>query len=583
MDKFECIQIIEGDIMYKEAKYTQISALQTQKFVSNNTRYFGLAHNNVTATKQSDFFARSPHQPWWPNSKKKESWNTAELLVKCLEAKKVRFVFGQLGKHQSLLQQALYKSSIQLIPTRHSREAASMAHVHSRLTGQVGVCLATSMQSILNALPAIAEANLNNSPLILITEQIINEPPSNTQENLNLNNIMTPATQRSDQITHPDDTPEIVHRAFVQAEIGTDNKQPGAVHIHLPATTAIIETFTGHLHLGAKKAVTPNVERLDQAANWISSVDNPIILAGSGAIQPETRNLVMALAKQLDIPVANTVMAKGIIPEAHPLALGSVVSSKDHSHYGFDWADLVITVGCNASECHPQYWNLDGDIPTLHIGKASAEVTPHYHPILELVGSLPETLRAILNRTNRQDKHKPDALKGSTLDATVPCQPNNDIHIPCKPQALIQVLQTALNPDDILLSDTGIHREWIIRDYRCEFPNKCLLFHESASTGLVISGAIAAKLVHPQHNVLAVTSADGFMKSYSALEPAQWMKTPFVTLICNPGGYYPNFIEIARGMGFQGHCVTSSDELLPIVKESLTQPVPIIIDCPMDY
>ncbi len=569
--------------MFNEAKYTQNSVPQTQKLVSNNTRCFELAHNKVRGTEQSDFFARH-HQPVWTTSRKEKLLTAAELLVTCLEAQKVRFVFGQLGDSQSFLVQALRKSSIQFMPTRHSQEAAAMAYVHSRLTGQAGVYLATSMQSILNSLPAVAEANLNNSPLILITEQAISDHLSrNTQESLNPNTIIAPVTQWSHQIRHPTDTPKIVHKAFAQATIGTNRKQPGAVHIHLPVTTAVMSTTTSPLQFSTKKKVIPNAKRLGQAANWISRVDNPIILAGSGAIQTGVRNQVMKLATQLEIPVANTLMAKGVIPEGHPLSVGTVTSSKQSSRYGFDWADLVITVGCHATECTPQAWNPDGDIPTLHIGPSPAEVTPHYHPTLELVGGLPETLAALLNRTNRQDNYEANSLKGYALNSIALRQQTNDIHIPCNPQALIQVLQTALKPDDILLSDTGTHRDWIIRDYLCELPNTCLLFHESASTELILSGAIAAKLTHHQHKVLAVTSADGFMKSYSALEPAQWLKTPFVTLICNQGGYYPNFVEIARGMGFRGYRVTSSAELLPIIKDSFTQPVPIIIDCPMDY
>ncbi|ESA32754.1 acetolactate synthase [Leptolyngbya sp. Heron Island J] len=584
MDKSKCIQMIGGDIMYKKAKYTRASALQTKKLVSNNTRYFGVAHNNITGTKPSDFFTRSSHQPWWPTSKKKESQSAAELLVKCLEAKNVHFVFGQLRDSKSLLEQALHQSSIQFIPTRHSGEAASMAHVHSRFTGQAGVCLATSMQSILNSLPAVAVANLNNIPLILITEQSIsNYLAINTQENLNLNNIIAPVTQWSHQIDHPVDIPEVVHKAFAQAEIGTDIKLPGAVHINLPTTTAIRSTSATPLKLVTEKKVNPNTKLLSQAAQWISRVDHPIILVGSGAIQSEGRSQVIKLATQLEIPVANTVMAKGIIPENHPLSVGTVASSKDYSRYGFDWADLVITIGCHPTECTPKDWNPDGDIPTLHIGQSSAEITPYYHPTLELVGNLPETLAAFLNRANRQDKYKVASPKGYAISSTTPRQQSHEIQIPCKPQALIKVLRTALKSEDILLSDNGTHREWIIRDYPCELPNKCLLFNESASTGLVISGAIATKLTNPQHNVLAVTGADGFMKSYSALEPAQWLKTPFVTLICNQGGYYPNFVEIAKSMGFRGYRITSSDDLLPIVKDSLTQQVPIIIDCPMDY
>lgn len=570
--------------MFEEARYTQTSAPQTQKISSNNTRYFEPTRNNIRDTVPSEFLVRPPHLPSWRTDNQGAFKTGAKLMVQCLEAQKVRFIFGQLRDRQALLHQALQQSSIQLIPTRHSREAIAMARVYSRCTGQVSVCLTTSMQSTLNALPAIAEANLNNSPLILITELPTNESlPKEPQDHLHLNHIITPAIQGSYQISHPDDTSKIVHKAFIHSDNGIDGHQPGVVHINLPATTAISSTFTSPLHLNQQKTLMPNAKQLNQAASWISRGHNAIILVGSGATQPEVKNQVIALATQLQIPVVHTFMAKGIIRETHPLSVGPLSSAKDYSHYGFDWADVVITIGCNASEGHPQYWNPDGDIPTLHIGKTAAEMTPHYHPNLELVGDISEILGAILHQTKQPDNHKTKSPKAYSLDITVSDQDTKEISIPYTPQDLVQVLRTLLKPEDILLSDNGIHREWFLHRYPCELPTQCLLFHKSAATELILSGAIAAKLTHQQHNVIAVTGADGFMKSYAALEPAQWLKTPFVTLICNQGGYYPNFTEIAKGMGFRGYRLTSSEALLPLVKDALTQPMPVIIDCPMDY
>ena len=99
---------------------------------------------------------------------------------------------------------------------------------------------------------------------------------------------------------------------------------------------------------------------------------------------------------------------------------------------------------------------------------------------------------------------------------------------------------------------------------------------------MAISGAIAAKLVYPKQNVVTVTSINGFMAHYPELEPVRWLKTPFVTLICNPGGWHPNFVEISKSMGFTGYRVTSSDGLIATLKTALAQDTPAIIDCPVD-
>ncbi|MEM9905040.1 MAG: thiamine pyrophosphate-binding protein [Cyanobacteria bacterium P01_D01_bin.44] len=580
------IHLIGGNNVFNksQAQCAQASMQQTRNLTSSNLEDFELNCTHLRDTERSEFISLSPHRLLWPIPIEKELKNTAELLVECLKTEGVRYIFGQFGEDRSLIGRALRKSSIQFIPTRHSRGAASMAYAYSRLTGQPGVCLARSMQNILNFLPGIADANLNHAPLVVITEQVITDSiPIDTRENLNLTNLFAPATQWSYQIDYPTSTPEIVRKAFLQAEAGTNRGLPRAVHLNLPETIAVISSSKSPLEQGMRGNANPAPKMLAQAAKRISWVHTPLILVGSGAIQAQVRDTLIEFATQLEVPVVNTVMAKGIIPETHPLSLGTIASPQNHRHYGIDWADLVITVGCNATECAPQYWNPDGDIPIIHIDNSSAEVNRHYQPNLELVGNLSNLLASLLQQVDRQGKLDTYPLELRALNRAAIRQYANDTYIPFKPKALVHALQAVLNPEDILLSDTGVHREWIIRDYSCEFPNKCLTFHESSPTGLVLSGAIAAKLVHPQHKVLAVTGADGFMGSYLELESAQWLKTPFVSLICNQGGYYPDFVEIAKSMGFKGYRVTASDDLIPILEIALNQEIPIIIDCPMDY
>lgn len=567
-----------------QAQRTQALIQQTPNLTRDHPGNLGVNCTHLRDTERPDFISLSPNRLSWPTPIESELQTTAELLVKCLEAEGVRYIFGQFGEEASLIGQALRQSSIQFILTRHSRGAAFMAHAYSRLTGQPGVCLAKSIQNIFNALPGVADANLNNAPLVMITEQTISDClPIDARENLSLANLFAPATQLSYQIDHPASTPEIIHKAFLQAEKGTDRSQPGAVHLNLPDTAAMMSTAKSSLIHSPQGKTSPAPQLFAQAAKWIGWVHTPFILVGNDAIKANVRDELIEFATQLGIPVASTVMAKGIIPETHPLSLGTVASSQTHNRHGFDWADLVITVGCSARECTPQYWNPDGDIPILHISDTPAEVNRHYQTDLELVGDLSDLLTGLLKLADRQGKLDTYPLDLRDLNRADFDKYANDTHIPFNPKTLIQALRAVLKPKDILLSDTGVHREWILRDYPCEFPNKCLTFHEASPTGLVISGAIAAKLIHPQHKVIAVTGADGFMGSYPELEPAQWLKTPFITLICNQGGYYPDFVEVAKSMGFKGYRVTASDDLLPILRTALNQEVPVIIDCPVDY
>ena len=147
---------------------------------------------------------------------------------------------------------------------------------------------------------------------------------------------------------------------------------------------------------------------LEQAARRISWVNTPVILAGDGVTQTSVRDELIDFATRLRIPIAKTLMAEGSNPDSHPLFLGTVNSPQALSLYGFDWADLVITVGCDAVECAPQYWNPDGDIPILHIDNSSAKLSHYYQPNLELIGNpsnLLSNLSKLANRDGKQDSY----------------------------------------------------------------------------------------------------------------------------------------------------------------------------------
>lgn len=155
---------------------------------------------------------------------------------------------------------------------------------------------------------------------------------------------------------------------------------------------------------GSEEITNVTSHLLKQAARRISWVHTPLIVAGSDTLKRKVRKNLIEFATCLEIPIASTTAAKESISNAHPLWLGTISSPQVYSCYGFDWADLVIVVGCNATECASEYWNPDGDIPILHISSSSAIKSAHYQPTLELVGNLSYLLEDLSRRSNRQGK-----------------------------------------------------------------------------------------------------------------------------------------------------------------------------------
>jgi len=527
--------------------------------------------------------------------------NTAELLVRCLEAEGVKYIFGLPGEENLHVLEALQGSSIQFITTRHEQGAAFMADVYGRLTGRAGVCLSTLGPGATNLMTGVADANLDRAPLVAITGQVgTDRMHIESHQYLDLVAMFAPVTKWTTQIVRPSNTAEIVRRAFKIAQ----TEKPGAVHIDLPENIAAMPVI-------AKPLVCDNIEKsfasfrsIEKAAAAINDATNPLILVGNGAIRGNASEMLTKFATRLNIPVANTFMGKGVIPYPHPLALWAVgLQQRDYISCGFDQTDLVIAIGYDLIEYSPKKWNPDGKIPVIHIGSTPAEVDSSYMPIAEVVGEISDSLQEILYRCDRDGKPEPKVLSLRADIRSDYAQYANDEGFPIKPQKLIYDLRQVMGADDIVISDVGAHKMWMARHYHCHRPNTCIISNGFAAMGIAIPGAIAAKLVHPDRKIVAVTGDGGFMMNCQELETALRVGTAFVTIIFNDGGYgliewkqenhfghssfikfgNPDFVKFAESMGLKGYRVESVANLIPTLKEALDQEVPAVIDCPVDY
>lgn len=527
--------------------------------------------------------------------------NTAELLVQCLENEGVQYVFGLPGEENLHILEALKKSSIKFITTRHEQGAAFMADVYGRLTGKAGVCLSTLGPGATNLMTGVADANLDGAPLVAITGQVgTDQMHIEAHQYLDLVAMFAPVTKWNTQIVRPSNTPEIIRKAFKRSQ----SEKPGAVHIDLPENIAAMPAVGKPLNKDKLEKTYASFHSINEAAAAISQAQNPLILVGNGAIRANASEVVAQFATQLNIPVANSFMGKGVIPYTDPLALWAVgLQQRDYITCAFERADLVIAIGYDLIEYSPKRWNPEGKIPIVHVGVNPAEIDSSYIPVAEVLGDISDSLEEILKRSDRLGKPDPFALE---LRAEIRAdyeQYAKDDGFPIKPQKLIYDLRQVMGPEDIVISDVGAHKMWIARHYHCDRPNTCLISNGFAAMGIAIPGAIAAKLVHPQRKVVAATGDGGFMMNSQELETALRVGTPFVTLIFNDGGYgliewkqrnqfgeasfvhfgNPDFVKLAESMGLKGYRVESATDLIPTLKTALAQDVPAVIDCPVDY
>jgi len=523
----------------------------------------------------------------------------AVLLVKCLENENVEYIFGIPGEENIDVMDALLDSPIQFVTAHHEQGAAFMADVYGRLTGRAGVCMATLGPGATNLITGVADANMDRAPIVAIAGQgATTRLHKESHQILDLVTLFRPITKYSTQILEPGIVPEIVRKAFKVAQ----TEKPGGAFIDFPENVAAMTVDKQPIRVQTPYTSRAPDSFLEAAAALIGAARAPVILAGNGVVRQGAAESLVTFAEVLRIPVANSFMAKGVMPFTNELSLGTIgLKAHDLPWFAFEEADVVICVGYDMVEYHPEMWNPAGDKTIIHIDALPAEVDGHYIVAVGVLGDIHTSLRAIALRARPQVASPFKAIRKAIVADRA--EYSNDTAFPIKPQKIVWDLREVLGPEDIAISDVGAHKMWMARMYRAERPNTCIISNGFAAMGIAVPGAIAAKLAYPDRKVVAVTGDAGFMMNSQEIETALRMKTPFVVLIWNDSEYglitwhqlrhfgrpshiafkNPDFVKYAESFGAKGYRVERTEDLLPTLQQALADDTVVMIDCPVDY
>ncbi|MEA3255390.1 MAG: biosynthetic-type acetolactate synthase large subunit, partial [Candidatus Altiarchaeota archaeon] len=266
----------------------------------------------------------------------------AEAIVKSLEEEGVKHIFGILGGSIMEVYDVFYKTeSIRHILMRHEQCAAHAAEGYARVSGKVGVCMATSGPGATNLVTGIADAHLDSTPLVAFTGQVpVSMIGNDAFQEADIIGITMPITKHNFQITDQDDIPGTIKAAFKIAS----TRKPGPVLIDLPKDiqqNKLTKKFRypEDVELPGYKVVKSggHPRQLKEVAKALMNSERPVILAGGGVILADAGREITILAESLGIPVATSLMGKGCFPENHPLSLGMV------GMHGRKIANLMIT------------------------------------------------------------------------------------------------------------------------------------------------------------------------------------------------------------------------------------------------
>jgi acetolactate synthase-1/2/3 large subunit len=524
----------------------------------------------------------------------------AALLVACLENEGVEYVFGLPGEENLHMIDALADSSIRFVTTRDERGAAFMADMYGALTGKAGVCLATLGPGALNLVLGVANAQLDSHPLVAIMAQAgLHRLYKESHQVVDLVSLYRPVTKWGDMITLRDAAPEMVRKAFKQAQ----TERPGATFIVVPEDVAERVTNAAPLKVNVPRDPSPSDDQVHRAAHALAVARHPVVLAGAGVARDHAVDALRRFSERLRIPVATTFQGKGAIPDDHPNALGTIgFMVKDYANFGFDRADVVVAVGYDIVEYAPARWNPARDKLIVHVHRTVAEVDEHYPLEVGLQGSIGEALDAIADASSG-DRERSEVPPVRELLREEWEHGAADDGFPVAPARIVHDIRGVMGRDDIVLCDTGAAKMWMARLYPTYEPNTCLLSNGLATMAFALPGAIAAKLVRPERRVLAVMGDGAFLMSVAELETAVRERVPLTVLVWVDGGYgligwkqdlqfgrrtavgfgNPDFVELAESFGAEGYVIRAADQLKPALERALAGDGVSVIACPVDY
>ena len=525
----------------------------------------------------------------------------SDLFVKALESEGIEYIFGIPGEENLDLLDSLSRSNIKLILTRHEQAAGFMAATYGRLTGRVGVCLSTLGPGATNLVTAAAYAQLGGMPMLMITGQ---KPIKSSKQGqfqiIDVVDMMQPLTKYTEQIQSGANIPSRVREAVRLAQ----EEKPGAVHLELPEDVAreetdepVIPSSLVRRPIAENKAVVAAVRRIEVAKH-------PLLLVGAGANRKTTCNMLREFVTTFGIPFVTTQMGKGVLDERDDLFLGNAaLSDGDFVHRAIESADLIVNVGHDVVE-KPPFFMREGGVDVIHVNFSTAQVDPVYFPQVEVVGDIANSIWQINQKLTKQAHWDFSRFLEVRRSAESYLKfSDDDCRFPICPQRMVADVRRAIQGQGIIALDNGMYKIWFARNYKAHAPNTVLLDNALASMGAGLPSAIAAKLVHPDRQVMAICGDGGFMMNSQEIETAIRLGVHVVALVLRDDAYgmikwkqasmslmdfgldfaNPDFTKYAECYGAIGHRVASAAELLPTMRSALEQPGVHIIDVPIDY
>ena len=538
-----------------------------------------------------------------------EMINGARMVLECLYRVGVTDIFGYPGGAVIPIYDEIYSfPKIKHYFARHEQGASHEADGYARVSGKVGVCLATSGPGATNLVTGIMTAQMDSVPMLAITGQVRSQLlGKDAFQETDIVGITSPITKMNYLVKNIKEIPRIIKEAYYIAQTG----RPGPVLVDIPNDIQLQEISMEEFNKLFSKDISlegysPNYDghqgQIKKALRFIKEAKKPLIIAGAGILKSNASQELYELAKKIQSPVAMTLLGLGSYPGMDELSLGMLgMHGLAAANFATDEADLVIAAGIRFDDRiagNPTKFCEKAKI--IHIDIDPAEIDKNKKIEVPIVGDLKSVLTEINKEVvSKENKEWVETIKNWKKEYSLI---HNEVgEDKLLPQEVLKELDSILKGEGIIVTDVGQHQMWTAQYLTYQNPNSIVTSGGAGTMGFGVPAAIGAQVGAPTKKVVLVVGDGGFQMTFQELMMLKQYNLPVKILIINNSflgmvrqwqelfknkryssvnlEINPDFIKIAEAYGVTSARLKTKEDLKTKLKDLIMSNEGVVIDC----